>query len=107
MGLEQRAAAADPQQTTVSTPEAHDGGGAFSSPSGNAGYEPGHHQAAAPPSRDFHSGQFGTAADVDFSLMPDDMFEALSTLEPMSVSIQPLDHSNASSQQPAWPFTGR
>lgn len=85
-----------------------EGGGAFSSPVTNAGYEAGHHQAATP-SRDFHAGQFGTAADLDFSLMPDDMFEALSTLEPMSVSLQPLDHSSASSlqQQPAWPFAGR
>ncbi|KAK7931107.1 hypothetical protein PG985_001819 [Apiospora marii] len=108
MGLDQQAvAAAAPQQTTVSTPEMGEGGGAFSSPSANAGYDPGHHHQAPPPSGDFHGGQFGTAADLDFSLMPDDMFEALSTLEPISVSLQPLDHSHASSQQPAWPFTGR
>ncbi|KAK8045453.1 C6 transcription factor [Apiospora rasikravindrae] len=105
LGLDQQAAV--PQQTTVSSPEASEGG-TFSSPSATAGYEPGqHHAAAARPSRDFHGDQFGTAADVDFSLMPDDMFEALSTLEPMSVSIQPLDHSNASAQQPTWPFAGR
>lgn len=107
MGLEQQAATVFPQQTTASTPEAGEGGGAFLSPRANAGYEQPGHPAAQPASRDFHGGQFGTAADVDFSLMPDDMFEALSTLEPMSVSIQPLDHSNASSQEPVWPFAGR
>ncbi|KAK7943933.1 uncharacterized protein PG986_013046 [Apiospora aurea] len=102
LSLDQQAVT--PHQTTATTPEASEGA-TFSSPSATtAGYGPGHHGR---PSRDFHSDQFGTAADVDFSLMPDDMFEALSTLEPMSVSIQPLDHSNASVQQPVWPFAGR
>ncbi|KAK8124229.1 hypothetical protein PG999_004147 [Apiospora kogelbergensis] len=87
-----------PRPATIPTAEAGEG----STLSGSIGYEPGH-QARS--SRDFHGHNFGTASDVDFSLMPDDMFEALSTLEPMSVSIQPLDHS--SSAQPAWPFASR
>ncbi|KAK8118274.1 uncharacterized protein PG998_006555 [Apiospora kogelbergensis] len=95
MGLEPQAS---PRPATIPTAEAGEG----STLSGSIGYEPGH-QARS--SRDFHGHNFGTASDVDFSLMPDDMFEALSTLEPMSVSIQPLDHS--SSAQPAWPFASR
>lgn len=87
-----------PQPSTIPTAGAGEG----STLPGATGFEPGQH---ARPLGDFHGHHFGTASDVDFSLMPDDMFEALSTLEPMSVSIQPLDHSN--SAQPAWPFTGR
>lgn len=96
MGLEQQQTS--PLPTTIPTPEAGEG----STLSRATMYEPGHH---ARPSREFHNHNFGTSSDLDFSLMPDDMFEALSTLEPMSVSIQPLDQS--SSLQPAWPFTGR
>ncbi|KAK6821852.1 fungal-specific transcription factor domain-containing protein [Apiospora arundinis] len=96
MGLEQQQTS--PQPLTIPTPEAGEG----STLPRATMYEPGHH---ARPSREFHNHNFGTSSDLDFSLMPDDMFEALSTLEPMSVSIQPLDQS--SSLQPAWPFTGR
>ncbi|KAK8070207.1 C6 transcription factor [Apiospora phragmitis] len=109
MGLEQPTV--PPQSTTIptTTAEAQEGSTLSSPGASAAGYEPDGLHHAVRPSRDFHSDQFGTVADVDFSLMPDDMFEALSTLEPMSVSIQPLDQPNLSSQQqqPVWPFTGR
>ncbi|KAK8118320.1 uncharacterized protein PG998_002946 [Apiospora kogelbergensis] len=95
MGLEPQTS---PRPSTVPTTEAGEG----STLSGSIGYEPGHHARS---SRDFRGHSFGTSSDVDFSLMPDDMFEALSTLEPMSVSIQPLDHLNL--VQPARPFAGR